>query len=460
MAYHDSTTGSGSSLTPAVAVPNAGGASPLQADDIVILVATIDTATADFATADWPTGFTELAEQALSGDGHTMAVGWKRLTGADTGSYTFGSVGGGTTPDWVCQAFAFRGRHATDPPVVSATALSNAANTTPVSVTATGVTAVAGDDLLMISAPDVRGSGAGNGHTQPTNYTEREDAENAWSNLAGFTRENVSAGATGNITATLALASDSAGWTAWLVRIPAVAGGAANDIAATGSLSVTGSANLDASGSLAAAGALSISGAADLDARGSLVAAGALGITGAADLDARGTLTAAGSLSIAGDADVEATGSLAATGSVAITGVASLSGSLNDLTASGSLAISGAADLEAIGSLTAAGALGISGAADLDAIGTLIAAGALSITGTADLDGASANSLAASGSVSITGAGSLTGMGQLIAAGTIRITGVASLAAEAPTDVRTRFAAKPEQRVFRARLSPDRFRAH
>jgi hypothetical protein len=196
----------------------------LQADDIVILVATLDDATSAFDSGDWPTGFTELGEVDLTGDGQSLAVGWKRLTGADTGSYTFGSLdaGGGVTPTWVCQAFAFRGRHTTDPPVISTIATNNAANTSPVSVTANGVTALDGDDLLMISAPDVRADGAGNGHAAPTDYAEKEDTENGWANLAGFTRENVSAGATGNITATLSLSTSSSGWAAILVRIPAV----------------------------------------------------------------------------------------------------------------------------------------------------------------------------------------------------------------------------------------------
>ena len=227
MAYHDSTTASGANQTPAVAVPNAGGASPLAADDIVILCATTDSVDAVFESTDWPTGFTELGEVNLTGDGQSVAVGWKRLTGADTGSYTFGNLAGGATPDWVCQAYAFRGRHTTDPPVISTIATDDNANTTPVSVTATGVTAVDGDDLLMLSVPDVRASGVATGHAAPTNFTEKEDAENAWSNLAGFTQENVAAGATGDITATLSLASDSSGWAAILVRIPvaAAAGG-------------------------------------------------------------------------------------------------------------------------------------------------------------------------------------------------------------------------------------------
>lgn len=218
MAYIDSTTGSTDTDFPSTAVPVGA-----QADDIVILVAAIDNATGiAFETGDWPTGFTELGEAALTGDGQTFAVGWKRLTGADAGSYTFGDIQNGAagTNDTIAQAYLFRGRHLTNPPVISTIATNNAANTSPVSITANGVTALDGDDLLMISVPDVRTGDIGNGHTQPTNYTEREDAENNWTNLAGFTRDNVSAGATGSITATFAITGASSGWGAILVRIP------------------------------------------------------------------------------------------------------------------------------------------------------------------------------------------------------------------------------------------------
>lgn len=332
MAYHDSTTASGANQTPSVAVPNGGGASPLQADDIVILVAATDDVNAVFDAGDWPTGFTELGEVNLTGDGHSVAVGWKRLTAADTGNYTFGNLGGGATPDWVCQAYAFRGRHTTDPPVISAIATNNNANTTPVSVTANEVTAVAGDDLLMISAPDVRSSGVANGHTQPTNYTEKEDAENAWSNLAGFTRENVSVGATGNITATLALTSSSAGWAAILVRIPAAS--SVTDFEATGALSgqsstVAGSAVVGrtSSGALSAqAAAVAGSAVVGRTASGAL-SAQAASIAGAATVGraASGAL-AAQAAQIAGTVTISraATGALSAQGAT-ISGAADTS---------------------------------------------------------------------------------------------------------------------------------------
>jgi len=219
MAYLDSTTNVGNSTTPSVAVP-AG----VVADDIVILVASTDHSDGVFEAADWPTGFTELQESVATLDGQVAAIGWKRLTGADSGSYTFGVVNT-VSVSWVCQAFAFRGRHTTNPPVATA-AVNNSANGSPVSVTAGGVTAVEGDDLLWVSAPDVDLSGVVTGHAAPTNYTEKEDYFDAdWSALSGATRENVSVGATGDITGTLSLSSQSAAWIAFLVRIPAAAAG-------------------------------------------------------------------------------------------------------------------------------------------------------------------------------------------------------------------------------------------
>lgn len=187
-------------------------------NDIVIIAVGFDATAAAFDPADLPSGFTELAETDITADGHTAWIGWKRAGGSEPGTYTFGDVG--ATADWVCQAFAFSGRHLTNPPVASTTNVQNTGQSSPVTVSANGVTALDGDDLLWISVPDVTSSGAANGHTAPTNYTEQEDAENLWANLSGATRLNVSAGATGTISGTLALSQDLAGWAAWLIRIP------------------------------------------------------------------------------------------------------------------------------------------------------------------------------------------------------------------------------------------------
>lgn len=235
MAYHDSTTANGIDTSPSVAVPNGGGGSPLAADDIVILILTLDNAAISIAAGSLPSGFTEIAEVDNSLDGQTTWLGWKRLTGADTGSYTFGDLG--DENDWVLNAIAFRGRHTTDPPVKSTDASSNSGNTSPVSITANGVTAVSGDDLCWVGAADVSATGIANVFTQPTDFTSAESGERAFSWAGAAYRNNVSAGATGSITGTLTLTSGTSGWVAWVVRIPSAADSVddllANDVQST-----------------------------------------------------------------------------------------------------------------------------------------------------------------------------------------------------------------------------------
>jgi hypothetical protein len=187
----------------------------VQADDIVILVCTVDYL-AHVYTGFWPAGFTQLYDSDLTLDGQSIGIAWKRLTGADSGSYTFGAVGN----QYVCMATAFRGRDTGNPPVGVET-LNNDSNVNPVSIIAPTITALQCDDLLWVSAPDVTNGLSGDGTTPPTNYTEREDFENAWSYLPVATRENVSAGATGAITGTFALTDSAAGWGAYQIRIPA-----------------------------------------------------------------------------------------------------------------------------------------------------------------------------------------------------------------------------------------------
>ena len=118
------------------------------------------------------------------------------------------------------------------------------------------------------------------------------------------------------------------------------------DIAATGTLSITGAAQLNATGALLSAGSLAITGSADLDAVGELVAAGSLTVNGAAQLNAVGNLVAAGALSINGLADLSSASDIdiAAVGSLSITGAANLS-AVGELAASGSVVITGEAEL-------------------------------------------------------------------------------------------------------------------
>jgi hypothetical protein len=223
-AQRSSASSNGTGTTPSVTVPTG-----VATDDIIIIACQIDAAAADFQTADWPTGFTELAESdnpAGQPDGQTHAIGWKRATGADSGTYTFGNVG--ASGDWICEAVAFSGRDTTNPPIISSTALNTSSNASGVSVTANGVTALANDDLMWVGSLDPTDSVPGSAFTPPSSpivFTERQDVTRAFCGLSVATADAVSAGATGTISGTATFSGTGAGYVAWTVRIPVSGGG-------------------------------------------------------------------------------------------------------------------------------------------------------------------------------------------------------------------------------------------
>lgn len=216
MAYRSSTTNSGTTTSPVVAVP-----ALVSVDDIVIITIGFDNVAASVDAADLPGGasggFTELAQVHPTGDGHTSWIGWKRAVSTDVGSFTFGPIFG-TSWAWICQAFAFSGRNTTNPPVISTTAISNANNTSPITATATGLTALAGDDLLFALVTDKRAVTSA-AAAPPAGYTEAQDATYDYCHNAGDYLNNVVSGATGSVSSVIT--GPNSGWVAWLVRIPA-----------------------------------------------------------------------------------------------------------------------------------------------------------------------------------------------------------------------------------------------
>lgn len=231
MAFRSASSNFGTGTTLSVPVP-AG----VQANDIVVIVATIDNSAVATAISNGVggiTGFTSFGGNSQSApDGQSYATGWKRLTGADTGSYTLsGSIGSGQA--WVVEAVAFSGRDTTNPPVRSTVNQSTAANSTPVTATASGVTALSGDDLLWIVCPDMSASGINGTVTAPTGYTKQKDVAMGFSWASVANKDGVSAGATGSVAGSFTLTSGSAGYGAYLVRIPSAAGGSTVTFAAT-----------------------------------------------------------------------------------------------------------------------------------------------------------------------------------------------------------------------------------
>jgi hypothetical protein len=197
-------------------------------NDIIVVIESLDGTTTSLGTL---TGFTTLDTSAgaqFGPDGQSGRIMWKRATAADTGSYTFSA---GTYPSWSVQCFCFSGRDPNNPPVNGVA--NNPASTTSLTktMTATGVTALAGDDLLWTGVVDVNGAGTINSITVPAGYSGGLFNNNVGGFGGGVSAyiENVPAGATGSVGATGAgeyTLSSSVGnmYDAWLIRIPAAPG--------------------------------------------------------------------------------------------------------------------------------------------------------------------------------------------------------------------------------------------
>lgn len=219
MAYRSSSNNGTSSGT-TITVPVPAGAAT---NDIAIIAISADIQNVTFT---WPTGFTQLDGLSITApDGHEYASAWKRLTAADSGNYSI-TASPSAGPNILAECALFSGRHTTNPPVASTIATNTTANSSPISVSANGVTAVTGDDLLWIGAGDTTAANGGTSWTPPSTFTERQDNASSgtggWCNGSMATSDNVSSGATGTITGTF-ITTVTAGWFASLVRIPAAA---------------------------------------------------------------------------------------------------------------------------------------------------------------------------------------------------------------------------------------------
>lgn len=213
MAYKTSGANSGTGTSVTVTL----GAAPAD-NDIIVMLASMDYPD---KTITFPAGFTSLAQGNITGpDGHNYAVAWKRAVSEGT---TFACGGDTDGADYTVQVFTFDGRHTVDPPVIGTVTVNTSSNSSPVTVTAPAVTAVAGDDILWIGVADTSGHDIGGAFAAPTDYTERQDTMFGWNTVSGASRDNVSAGSTGSISGTLTLSSGTSGWASALIRIPAAA---------------------------------------------------------------------------------------------------------------------------------------------------------------------------------------------------------------------------------------------
>lgn len=226
--------GAATSVASATTSAAAGAPAGFSANDILILILSSD---ANASTASPPSGFTQLAKDTWSSpDGQVVFIWWKRAVGSDSLTVT-GMASGVSKLLW---CFAWSGRHTSNPPVISTSALNTSSNASPTTLTANGVTALAGDDLFWFGALDVTVASSTNTFTQPTGYTSQGSAVDSVDHfdvVAAANKDNVSAGATGTVSGTLTH-SGSAGWDAFVIRIPVASGASAFDIPQLGMMGV------------------------------------------------------------------------------------------------------------------------------------------------------------------------------------------------------------------------------
>lgn len=220
MAYRSHATNTGSGGTVTVTKPTG-----VAADDILIACYSQDGGS---GAPTWPTDFTVLSDFAnLTFDGQQTGFAIKRATGSEGASYVLSGSGG----DCCGAVIAFSGRHTTTAPTHSEN-VTDSSTADGSSVTASTVTAETGDDLCFLVLVDPGGSVSSLTAGVPTDFTERFELPGGnWSAMYGATRDNVSAGATGTITATSFTPGLSFAYTGYLIRIPAAAAGGDPEIA-------------------------------------------------------------------------------------------------------------------------------------------------------------------------------------------------------------------------------------
>lgn len=182
-----------------------------------------------------PSGWTLIDSDTYFPDGQVGAIYYRVATGTD--SFTFSSD---TGFGMALTVSAYSGRDTSSP--FSATAVktvNSSNNSSPVSVSMSGITASAGDDIVVVCGGDQPSDVARWSASTISSYTLRQNQvnEDYCSAITLQTRDNVSAGATGSLafTFTRTGGSDGLGYLGWVLALKAGAGG----ITATASDSVS-----------------------------------------------------------------------------------------------------------------------------------------------------------------------------------------------------------------------------
>jgi hypothetical protein len=342
MAFRSSSGLSGATSTSA-AIPVPTGAA---VDDIAVVGVYKENTN---AIGTVPSGFTLKASMTTSGASRgTLYVYWKRLTAADSGTYTFGWSGGGANTFRAGACALFSGCITTGDPFDGTVGTAESTTTVATLNVSTSPTGSGGDAIGFWT-----NFTGGNSYTPPTNYTERQDLDV----ICLDTRDAVASGSTGSISAT----SIISGFQKAFLGVLAAASSGTTGTAAPTEANDTSS----ASGQLGYSGTSAATEAADTSSATGTVANPVTG--SAAVAQANQTATASGVLQYTGTAATSqssqtstASGQLGYSGTSAVTQANQTSAASGTYTAGGSF--SGiVAVTQASQTSAASGQLGYSG---------------------------------------------------------------------------------------------------
>jgi hypothetical protein len=186
-------------------------------NDIIILVSN-----SAAGTLTYPAGFTTFYTF-----GNVVAA-WK-LASSEGADYT---ITGATSVINVIAA-SWSGRSAS-PALPEVGTDSGGTSSPPITAVLTGVTAATGDDIAVFCCNGPVDNAGVWSSTPPTNYTKALDSDADYVEMFLWYRDNVSSGATGNLSATLTCTggSPASGWHGFVVPISAPGGSSIAPLAA------------------------------------------------------------------------------------------------------------------------------------------------------------------------------------------------------------------------------------
>lgn len=175
-------------------------------------------------TIGWPSGFSQTLDSGNLGTNLTRRIFSAQKTITDAaGEPSSWTVTKQFSTNTTLIAVAHSGRD--DASVTRQTTNNTTQNTSPVTVSLTGVTALAGDDILWLTFIDDSTTGIVSTIDPPTSYTQAQENISGRDNVHFSYRDNVSAGATGAIDGAATLSSGTAPYVGLVVRIGASASG-------------------------------------------------------------------------------------------------------------------------------------------------------------------------------------------------------------------------------------------